>query len=110
MVLATANVYFRDTQHLLSLVTQTWFYATPIIYPATYVLDQLASADAPDWLWQAYQLNPMLPFVDIFRALLYDNRMPDMADVTMAAGWTAGALIAGSLVFSRHEREFAEEL
>jgi lipopolysaccharide transport system permease protein len=32
LIFAIANVYFRDTQYLLSIVLQLWIYLTPIIY------------------------------------------------------------------------------
>lgn len=33
MILATLNVFFRDTGHLYGVWTTAWFYLTPIIYP-----------------------------------------------------------------------------
>ena len=35
--LSVLNVYFRDTQHLVGIGLQLWFYATPIVYPITLV-------------------------------------------------------------------------
>ena len=33
--LSTANVFYRDTEHILGIVLQAWFFLTPIFYPIT---------------------------------------------------------------------------
>ena len=35
------NVYFRDMQHLVGIVLQIWFYATPIVYPIELVAEPM---------------------------------------------------------------------
>jgi len=105
LALSVANVYFRDTQHFMALFMQVWFYATPIVYPYSYVRDKASPA-----VETLYRLNPMERFVTVFRNLLYDNRLPSLSDavyVTAAAGL---ALVAGWWVFRRYEGRLAEEL
>ena len=34
--LSTANVFYRDTQHIMQVVMQAWFFLTPIFYPIDY--------------------------------------------------------------------------
>ena len=41
-MLSAANVYARDTQHLLELVMLMWFWLTPIVYPFRLVASKLA--------------------------------------------------------------------
>ena len=42
-LLASAlNVRFRDVQHLLEVALLAWFWLTPIVYPVTFVRDELA--------------------------------------------------------------------
>ena len=101
---AIANVYFRDTQHLISIVMQVWFYATPIIYPITLISDKHPG------LVNVLRLNPLERFAEVFRALMYEARFPTLADTLVVLGWAAGALIVGYLVFSRFEGRLAEEL
>jgi ABC-type polysaccharide/polyol phosphate export permease len=105
LALSVANVYFRDTQHFVALLMQVWFYATPIVYPYSLVRDS-----APPLVETLYRLNPMEHFVTVFRNLLYDNRLPSVADsaaVTAAAGV---ALVVGWWVFRQHSGRLAEEL
>lgn len=47
-LLATLNLYLRDTYHLVGVGTQVWMFATPIFYPAQMVAD--ARIMLPDWL------------------------------------------------------------
>jgi ABC-2 type transport system permease protein len=57
-----------------------------------------------------YRLNPMESFVQVFRNLLYDNRLPDWGPVVQCVGWTAVVLVLGTWVFERHQRRLAEVL
>jgi lipopolysaccharide transport system permease protein len=114
LMLSVANVYFRDTQYLLTIVLQIWMYLTPIIYPISLV--QKASAGAGGLLgthitvYDIYQLNPMEHFVNLFRQLMYDNRWPDGAEWIVCASCAIVSLVVGLLVFRRNERNLAEAL
>jgi len=114
MVFSIINVYFRDLAYLLTIVLQFWFYLTPILYPVELVAtqsDQLGGlVGTPVTLVDIYSLNPVLGFIEIFRNLLYDNRLPDTATVLVALGWTIAALGAGLLVYARKEKQLAELL
>ena len=56
------NVYFRDVQHLIGIVLQLWFYATPIVYPLCLVPRQ-AHLLAPSVPFRTlYLVNPMVAF------------------------------------------------
>lgn|SRR5664279_911189 len=113
LMLSIANVYFRDTAQFMGILLQVWFYATPIVYPVT-----LIAATQAEWekngrnfplLW-VYRLNPMERFVQIFRNLLYDNRLPAWGDMAYCVGAAAVSLALGAWVFSRYQARIAEEL
>lgn len=113
MLLAIANVYFRDTQHLVTIVFQAWFYLTPILYPISVVAersDQAGPLIGGVTILDLYRLNPMERFVEVFRNLLYDNRWPALDSVLQCVAWTLVVLLLGSWVFSRSERRLAELL
>ncbi|RIJ71414.1 ABC transporter permease [Nakamurella silvestris] len=107
MLFAVANVYFRDTEHLIGILMQVWFYATPIVYPIHLVVDQMGKGSVGEFI---YRLNPMERFVEVFRNLLYDNRLPEIGDVVACLVSTAIALTLGIWLFSRKQDLFAEEL
>lgn len=113
MLLSIANVYFRDTQHFVSILFQAWFYLTPILYPVSLVAEQsdrFGTLFGSFTVFDLYRLNPMERFVEVFRNLLYDNRMPDVDSLLFCVAWTVVALVAGSLVFERNQKKLAEVL
>jgi len=114
MVFSIINVYFRDLAYLLTIVLQFWFYLTPILYPVDLVVtqsDRLGGLlGTPITLLDLYTLNPVQGFIEIFRNLLYDNRLPELSTVMIALGWTVVALVAGLWMYARKEKALAELL
>jgi len=99
LVGATAYVYFRDTRHLLDVLLQVWFWATPIVYPLSLVPERF------QWL---SRLNPMTLLVESCHEVVLQHQWPDPAVVAGLVAWTAVALGLGAWLFFRHERRFAE--
>jgi ABC-type polysaccharide/polyol phosphate export permease len=113
LLLSVANVYFRDTQHFVSIGMQLWFYATPIVYPYSLIQDQAARlrADGNGFpLEFLYRLNPMERFVSVFRALLYDNTFPAWGDILFCTVAAVASLAIGLAVFTRSQHRLVEEL
>jgi len=114
MVFSIINVYFRDLAYLLTIVLQFWFYLTPILYPVDLVVaqsDRLGGLlGTPITLLDLYTLNPVEGFIEIFRNLLYDNRLPEISTMVIALGWTVIALVAGLWMYARKEKALAELL
>ena len=114
LMLAIANVYFRDTQYFLSIGLQMGMYLAPIIYPVSMVTD--VSKDlggllgSPITLESVFLLNPMVHFIEVFRNLLYDNRWPDPAEWLICLGWAVVTFTIGLLVFRANEKNLAETL
>jgi ABC-2 type transport system permease protein len=119
LILASANVYFRDVQHLLELGLLAWFWLTPIVYPSSLARNSR--------FWGVYLLNPMTPVVLGFQRALY-SRVQAIVDgelttllVDAPVSWYAqrlayvgiGAvvLLAGALLlFRKLDARLAEEL
>lgn len=112
MLLAIANVYFRDTEYLATILLQFGMYLTPIIYPVGLVesLAERTGEIAGFSLMDVYALNPMLHFVEAFRALLYDNTLPTFADTAACVVAAAASFAVGWWVFHRHQKRLAEIL
>lgn len=64
VVLAAANVYLRDTQHLLELALLAWFWMTPIVYPYMQVAPRLGNV---------FLLNPLTPVTLAFQRAIYNT-------------------------------------
>lgn len=114
LALSVANVFFRDTQYLMSIILQLWMYLTPIIYPVDLVASQsekiggLFGTDIT--LLEIYNLNPLARFVEAFRNVLYDNRLPNLENGIFILVVTAASLILGTWIFQRKQKGLAEAL
>jgi lipopolysaccharide transport system permease protein len=109
LLMSVLNVYFRDVQHLVGILLQLWFYATPIIYPLSLVRDAtLWGHEIP--LRALYRLNPMVGFVEAVRDCLYDLRFPSAGDLAYLVVVALATLAVGVAVFTRLEAKLAEEL
>jgi ABC-2 type transport system permease protein len=113
LAFSIANVYFRDTQHFVTILFQMWFYLTPIVYPVRLVSEQsdrLGALFGDVTIMTIYQLNPLVQFAELFRNFLYDNRLPDLSTTLVCLAWAVGAFVVGATLFSRHEKGLAEAL
>lgn len=95
------NVYFRDLEHILSIVAMAWMYLTPIIYPVEMVPEQFVTL---------YYLNPMTSITVAYRDIMYYGKAPQMSTLLNAAVLGVLVLVIGKVAFSKLQRKFAEEL
>jgi len=100
LLVASVNVFFRDLEHLVEVLLNLTFYATPILYPLSRVPD--------DWR-PVLLINPLTSLIEAWRELFTNNTLPG-ADLWPALVFTLGAMVVGSLVFQRLEPEFADAL
>jgi ABC-2 type transport system permease protein len=114
LMLAVANVYFRDTQYFVGILLQMWLYLTPIIYPVSLIATQSAQVGglfgSSVTIYDIYRLNPLERFVEVFRNLLYDNRWPGVGDVVYCVVAAVVAFAIGLWIFRRNEKGLAEAL
>jgi ABC-type polysaccharide/polyol phosphate export permease len=97
-----ANVYFRDTRHLAEVAFQILFYLTPVFYTAK-VLGDGTLADLLRW-------NPILPFLDLFRAPLVDGMVPGPLNYAKALLIVMMASTLSMFALSRMERRLVFHL
>jgi ABC-type polysaccharide/polyol phosphate export permease len=106
LVLSAVNVYFRDTGHLWGILSQIWFFATPIVYPSNLVEDR----HRPVVVRRIYEANPMAVFARVFRAAMYDLRWPTVTQFGYLVAVAVVSMVFGLWVFARLSPRFAEEL
>jgi lipopolysaccharide transport system permease protein len=99
--LAAINVTFRDTQHTLGVLLQMLFYLTPIFYDLKSV---------PKEFQPLYQLNPMVPLIEAYRAILIKGTQPDWQALLIVSLLVAALLPLGLAIFRRQSDRFVEEL
>jgi lipopolysaccharide transport system permease protein len=108
--LSALNVYFRDIEHFLQILLLLWFYATPIIYPVSYVPEVAVIGGLTVPVHSLYNLNPMVHFAQAYRAVFYDIRVPSGAEFLRMTLSAAVAMLVGMWIFRKLEARFAEEL
>jgi teichoic acid transport system permease protein len=101
MLVAAAQVYFRDVSAFLPYLMRIWMYGTPILYFYNEVPDRF------QWL---IDLNPLTPLFTAWSDVLIKGDGPDPIFLLWGAGWAAAALLIGGLFFISREREFAVRL
>lgn len=110
LALSVLNAYFRDVEHFLGIALNVWFYATPILYPLTLVPNDTELFGRTIDLRAIVAMNPMHQFVDAYRTVLYDLRLPDAEHIAYLVIASSLALALGYAVFRRYEPNLAEEL
>lgn len=105
LVLSSVNVFFRDTEHILGLVTLAWFFLTPIFYP----IDLQRGIMGPAWDWALF-LNPMTGIVDVYRVVLMSEPVSSLTGIAVSFGVSWVVFIVGLIVFQRLQVRFGDEL
>lgn len=101
LILAMANLFYRDIKYVFEIVIAVWMFGTSVLYPTTVVSGRFADV---------LKLNPMTAVIDAYRAVLLEGRLPDAGAFTAGACLAALTLTVGWLVFHRAEFQFAERI
>lgn len=100
-IVSSLSVYFRDLLHLLGIIIQLLFYATPIVYSIDSV---------PDGFQWLVKINPMAYLIEAYRSIFFNKQAPDIHNLLIALAMGIGLCIIGFLLFKKLEKRFAEEL
>lgn len=93
LFLAVLNTFYRDCGHLIGVVMQAWFFATPILYEADRYKGQ-------PWF---LMLNPAFPFIAQFQKIIRYGVWPDPATLLASAILVAASLGVGYAAYKSHE-------
>ncbi len=112
---ATLNALWRDTVHLVGVLTQVWMFSTPIFYPKEFVLKaQVPKSDLPEdgsytfgWL---LEVNPMHWLIESWRRVLLWGEWPDWALLARFGAVALILFVLGSTFFQRQKRTFPDLL
>lgn len=105
LIIACSNVYFRDTEHILSITLMAWFFLTPIIYPLDLAFGALSGK-----LFYLYLINPMTPIAIVYRGIFLGSAL-DTSPFLFLSFCLPGIILAiGAYVFFKFEGDFADVL
>jgi ABC-type polysaccharide/polyol phosphate export permease len=100
LLLAMANLFYRDVKYLFEVVIAIWMFATSVVYP----VDRVEGV-----LGRILQLNPMTPIIDSYRAVLLLDSAPP-ASLIPTAAFVGVVFVAAWVTFHRAEFRFAESV
>jgi ABC-type polysaccharide/polyol phosphate export permease len=101
LILAMANLFYRDVKYLFELVLTIWMFLTSVLYPVAFVGGRTG---------RLLQFNPMTPIIDAYRDVLLRGQLPNPTAFTATAIGSVLVLAAAWLAFHRAEFQFAENI
>ena len=118
MLVAAVNVYLRDVQHFVEIYLLVFFWASPIVYPFTFVHNAIGSG----WLEELYLASPVtLSIIGAQKALWAAGSSttngivqvwPENLDVRLIIAFAVSLLLLwiAQRIFAKLQGNFAQEL
>jgi ABC-type polysaccharide/polyol phosphate export permease len=104
LIVSVLHAYYRDVSPILTAGLVPWFFLTPIYFePSGIAFVQ----SHPVVRWLLEWINPVAPFVESMRAVLYRGAAPSAGRLLYTFLAAAIALLLGLAVFRRMEGELA---
>ena len=101
LVLAMANLFYRDVKYLFELVLTLWMFLSAVLYPVSQVSGLTGRIMAA---------NPMTPILEAYRDVLIRGRFPDPVWFLSTTAVSIALLVIAWVVFHRAESDFAENV
>jgi ABC-type polysaccharide/polyol phosphate export permease len=101
LIMSIATVFFRDLQYVIIIAMQGFFFLTPILYKPDALSGKVA------WL---ISLNPITPFIQLFRAPLVEGILPSGHVLLQSIGITATSILIGLFIFLSQEKKIVFRL
>ena len=101
LITAALTVFFRDLQHILSILLLVWFYMSGVIYPFEIL---------PEKVKLFLSLNPMVHFILAFRDVMFYENPLNIQILIILFGISLLVLILGIKVFINLQDKFTHEL
>ena len=100
-IMASLQIYLRDTAQILSVILTFWFWMTPIF---------ISEEQFPERFRFLLSGNPLSYMVRAYRELLFTYRLPSPQDLAVTAAFAVCTFVAGGLFFRHMKRGFADVL
>lgn len=101
-IISAIEVYVRDLEYIVSFIINMLFYATPILYAATFFENS--------FLKYVIMLNPMATIITCYRDILFYQSMPHIKSLLVVLLASTLLCYIGLLIFKKLEKGFAEEI
>jgi ABC-type polysaccharide/polyol phosphate export permease len=119
LLLAAANVFARDVQHLWGILSMAWFFLSPVFWRVPLVSEKATALELP-WLSSVIVCNPAYSLLLAQRQVFgigHDLPAEDYAanvplslwgNLGVATAWAAGMFFVGHGFFMSQRRKFAD--
>lgn len=101
LLMSVATVFFRDLQYVIGVLMQAWFFLTPVMYRHDALTGKVA--------W-AVSLNPMVSFIELFRAPLLQGQLPSAHALSVSVAVAFASLVLGGLTLLAQEKNIVFRL
>jgi len=101
LVFSLLTTFFRDFQWLIPVAMQAWFFLTPILYDKDIIFGPLS------WF---VAINPLTPFIELFKAPLYTGTFPDPSCWFVCTVLAFGVLLMGIVVLTKFQHRIVYRL
>ena len=98
LIFATLNVYFRDTNKLLTYITRIWMYLSPVLW-----LPNSLRGHMKILLW----INPLGPVLNATSRVWVNGAALGKATILGCLFWAIASIMIGGYFFISRERDFA---
>jgi homopolymeric O-antigen transport system permease protein len=101
LILAMANLFYRDVKYLFELVLTIWMFLSAVLYP----INRIGGLTG-----KIMSFNPMTHILEAYRDVLLRGRFPDSSLFLTTTVMAALLLVISWIIFHRAEYEFAENV
>lgn len=99
--LSAINIYIKDTEYIVQFFLNLMFYATPILYMASRLSENLQ---------KILTINPLAHIIDAYRKIFLYHQSPNLFSLIYIFVVTTICFVVGLIIFRKLEKGFAEEV
>jgi teichoic acid transport system permease protein len=110
LVLARLGSRTPDLAQVLPFVMRTWMYASGVMFPLRYMVEQ--RAEGPGWVADILAANPAAVYMDLMRLALMDGSYPGTVPAETwlyAVGWAVVLGFGGFVYFWKAEERYGRD-
>lgn len=102
LIISSLTTKYRDLTNFFGVFVSLWMYATPIVYPLSYVTNPM--------LHKVMLLNPMTALIETFKYGAYGAGEFSWSALAYSIGFMLLLLLVGITIFNRKQKSFIDTI
>ena len=90
------SVYFRDLQHIISILMQALLFLTPVFIKPSFLSGKVKFI---------YGINPLTYFINLFRRPLLESNLPDLSEIFLCLFLGIFSFTLGIFIFNKYKNK-----